>query len=212
VKVHKENVEETRQHVKKLFDPQRILLRAFFFKVCKVVLAACLVALLLTPFIPPDLPEPGKTPVLASQIRFDLEGAVTRHQPAQLSFTEDQVNGFLVSTLKTKPKALDEPLLDFRRVVFEVREGACAVTMERSLFGYSLFTTANLSPTVQAGKMEIQNRGGRIGRLPIHPVLARYMGFLFADLQSTIDREIKLISKMGAIEFHDKAVVLTAPQ
>jgi hypothetical protein len=212
VKVQQDNVEDTRKHVKKLFDPGRILMRALFFKFAKIVLGACIVAVLVTPIIPPELPEPTKAVALASQIRFDLEGAALRHRPPELSFTPDQVNAFLVSTLKTKPKALDLPLLDFKRVIFQTREGACSVTMERSLFGYSLFTTVSMTPTINAGKLEITNHGGHIGRMPVHPLLANYMGFLFADLRGLLDREIKLISKMGAIDLHDNAVVLTAPQ
>ena len=162
VKVHKDNVEDTREHVKKLFDPGRALMRALFFKFSKVVLGACILAVLVTPIIPPEVPEPTKTMALASEIRFNLEGAATRHHPPELSFTEDQVNAFLVSTLKTKPKALDLPLLEFQRVIFEPREGACSVTMERSLFGYSLFTTVSLTPTIKAGKLAIKSQGGRI--------------------------------------------------
>ena len=212
VKVHKDNVQETQKRVKKLFNPQGARLRALFFKISKVVLAACVVAILLTPIIPPELPEPTKTAVLASQVRFDLEGAALRHHPAEMSYSEDQTNGFLIYALKTKQKSLDQPLLEFKRAIVQFREGTCSITMERSLFGYSLFTTVNLSPVIKAGKMEITNQGGRIGRLPIHPELAQYMGFLFADLQGALDREIKLVLKMGAIEVHDKTVVLTAPQ
>ena len=212
VKVHKDNAQETQKRVKKLFDPRGALIRAYFFKISKVVLAACVAAILLTPIIPPELPAPTKTIMLVSQIRFDLEGATARHQPPQMSYSEDQINAFLMSGLKTKQKSLDQPLLEFKRAVVEFREGACSITMERSFFGYSLFTTISLSPTVKAGKLEIRNEGGRIGRLPIHPELAQYMAPLFADLVGAVDRDIKLVSKMGAIEVHDKTVVLTAPQ
>jgi hypothetical protein len=207
----KEDVEDARKRVKKLFDPRRAQMRALFFKISKLLLGAGAVAALAQLVLPPDVPPPTKSSSLVSQLRFELEATATRHQPPQLRYTDDDVNVFLAYSLKTKQKALDQPLLDFKRAIVGFQEGACTITMERSLFGYSLFTTISVAPSVQAGKITVASRGGRIGRLPIHPQIAQYMGLLFADLWSVLDQEKKLVAKMGAIEFHDHAVVLTAP-
>jgi hypothetical protein len=211
VKVRKEDVQDARKRVKKLFDPQRARMRALFFKVSKVVLGACLLAVLVQILLPPDAPPPSKTVMLASQIRNDLESATTRHQPPQLQYTEDQVNAFLVYALKTKQKALDEPMVDFKRAAVSFEEGSCAITLERSLFGYSLYTTGIYAPKIAAGKLVMTTKGGRLGRLPLHPQLAQFMGVLFADVRGALERDGKLVAKMGAIEVHDKAVLLTAP-
>jgi hypothetical protein len=210
VKVRKEDVQDARKRVKKLFDPQRARIRALFFKISKVVLGACAVAGFVQILLPPDVPAPAKTVMLASQIRNDLESATIRHQPSQLQYTDEQVNAFLIYALKTKQKALDEPLLDFKRAVVAFREGSCAITVERSLFGYSLYTTAIYAPKIVGGKLVVTSKGGSLGRLPIHPQLARFMGGLFADLWAALEREGKLVGKMGTIEFHDKAVLMTA--
>ena len=37
------------------------------------------------------------------------------------------------------------------------------------------------------------------------------IGFIFADLWSALERERKLVAKMGAIEFHEKSVLLSVP-
>ena len=37
------------------------------------------------------------------------------------------------------------------------------------------------------------------------------MNIIFADLWSALDRDRKLVAKMAAIEFHDKAVTLVVP-
>lgn len=210
VKVRKEDAQDARKRVKKLFDPQRARIRALFFKISKVVLGACLVAGFVQILLPPDVPAPAKTVMLASQIRNDLESASLRHQPSQLQYTDEQVNAFLIYALKTKQKALDEPLLDFKRAVVAFREGSCAITLERSLFGYSLYTTAIYAPKIAGGKLVVTSKGGSLGRLPIHPQLARFMGVLFADVWAALEREGKLVAKMGTIEFHEKAVLMTA--
>ena len=209
VKVRKEDVQDTRKRMKMLFDPQRAKARALFFKISKVLLGALAVAAVVQMVLPPDVPGLPKSDLMASKIRFDLENAVAHHQPAQLSYTDEQVNSFLLYALKTKQKLLDHPLIDFKRASVVFDETACSIIIERSLFGYSIFTTIKVSPVVTGGKVATEIKGGRIGRLPLHPGIARFMGVLFADVRSALDSEAKLLAKMRAIEFHDKAVVLT---
>jgi hypothetical protein len=211
-KAQEDDMKDTQQRVKKLFDPHRAQLRVLFFKIGKLSLGACLVAGLVQMLLPPDVPAPMKSDILASRIRIDLENATSRHQATQLQFTQDQVNAFLVYALKTKQKTLDKPLLDFKRALVDFREGACAITTERSFFGYSVYTTASYAPTLTAGKIVASSRGGSIGRLPIHPQIAQFMDILFADVWSALDWEAKLVAKLGSIEFHDKSVVVTTAQ
>lgn len=206
----KEDPEDAQKRVKKMFDPQRDRIRALFFKVSKVLLLACGAAALVQMALPPDVPAPTKTLIIGSQIRLDLESAATRHQPSQLQYTDEQINDFLGYALKPKQKSLDQPLLDFNRAVVAFREGECDITAQRSLFGYSLYTTIYIAPTIDAGKVVATNKGGRIGRLPVHPQVAQFMTILFADVSKAMERELKLVSKLGTIQFHDKTVLLTA--
>jgi hypothetical protein len=210
VRNSKEAVHETRKRVRKLFDPQGAKLRALFFKISKVILGACAVAVVVQIISPPDVPAPIKTEFLSSQMRFDLENTATRHQPPQLRYSEEEVNAFLTNVLKTKQSSLNKPLLDFKRALVAFHEGTCAVTAERSIFGYSLYTTCSYAPVLTEGKIEASSKGGSIGRLPIHPQATRFMGIIFSDVWSALDSEIRMIKKLGALEFHDKSVVLTA--
>jgi hypothetical protein len=210
LKKPKENPQDAQKRVKAMFDPQRERIRALFFKVSKVLLGACGAAALVQMALPPDVPAPAKTAIIGSQIRLDLEGAATRHQPSQLQYTDEQITGFLGYALKPKQKSLDQPLLDFNRALVTFREGECDITAQRSLFGYSLYTTIYIAPTIDGGKMVATNKGGRIGRLPVHPQVAQFMTILFADVSKAMERELKLVSKLGTIQFHDKTVLLTA--
>src|SRR6266576_3685908 len=58
----KEAVAETRQRVRKLFDPTRARIRAKFFKISKLILGAAAVALIIQLVSAPDVPAPAKTP------------------------------------------------------------------------------------------------------------------------------------------------------
>ncbi len=202
--------EDTQKRVKRMFDPNRDKLRLLFFRISKLVLGSCLAAALILMATPPEIPTPPKGVLsVAPAINFDLEHAFQRHQPVQLKYTDTDLNGFLSSNLKSKKKQLDEPLLEFKRVVVGLQEGSCAVTMERALFGYSLFTTLDFAPQNAGGQAGLTVKGGGIGRLPIHPQVAKYMNYLFGDLWHVLERERKLAGKLSGVEFHDKAVVLT---
>jgi hypothetical protein len=211
-RVSKESLQQTQKRVRNLFDPTALKLRLRFFRLCKFILGACALAALIQMLLPPDLPaQPEQGSLVLSQINFDLENAVGHRGPQQLQYSEEQVNNHLKSTLKNKKSKLDKPFLPFEGAFAQFAEGKCAITVERSVSGYSLFTTASFAVRAGDGNPVVSSKGGSIGRLPIHPVLMDNIGIIFSDVWSALDREYKLLAKMGGIEFHDKMVVLTAP-
>jgi hypothetical protein len=125
-----------------------------------------------------------------------------------LRYTDAQVNAYLGSALKSKQAALNK-LLQFERAVVNFDENICRITLERSLFGFSVFTGTSSKVTLENGALKASNNGGTIGRLPVHPLLMKYADPIFSDLWAALERERKAVSKMSAIEFHPQAVVLT---
>jgi hypothetical protein len=202
-----EDVKETQRRLKTLLDPGRLKMRLMFFKVSKLILGALVAAAIVQMLLPPDMPTAPKTGEFPPQIGLDLENAAMNHGQAPLQYTEAQVNAYLGTTLKNKKAALSS-LMQFERGVVTFDETVCRITAERSLFGYSFFTTTSTKVTLQDGKVIASNNGGKIGRLPIHPLIMKYADPLFADLWAALDRERKSVAKMNAIEFHQHAVVL----
>lgn len=212
VRFKKEPIKDTHKRVKRMFDPQRAKIRALFFMTSKVVLGAGVVAIFVCMFLPADVPPAAKDGMLVSALRFDLEEMSRKHQPPQKEFSEEQVNGFVASVLKNKQSSLDKPFLPFKRAVVQLHERQCTITVERSLADYwSVFTTCSYVPQLKDGKLSAKIAGGRIGRLPIHPQLARYMGALQADLQGALERDLKILSKMSGLELHEKQAIVMAP-
>jgi hypothetical protein len=202
-----EDVKETQRRLKTLLDPGRLKMRLMFFKVSKLILGALVAAAIVQMILPPDLPAPAKTGEFPPQIGLDLENAAMNHGQAPLQYTEAQVNAYLGNALKSKKAALSS-VMQFERGVVAFDESVCRITAERSLFGFSFFTTTSTKVTLQDGKVIASNNGGKIGRLPIHPLIMKYADPLFADLWAALDRERKSVAKMNAIEFHQHAVVL----
>jgi hypothetical protein len=198
------------KRVRNMFDARRAKMRLLFFKVAKLILGSFAAAIVVSMFLPPELPPQKKDALSLSQIGLEVENAVTYHRPPQLQYSEDQVNEYLASTLKSKQKTLDKPLLDFKRAFIALSEGKCTITAERAFFGYSLYTSTSAAVQLTDGKIVVSNKGGRIGRLPIYPQVMQYGDIIFADVWGALDRERKLVAKASGIEFHDKSLVLIA--
>jgi hypothetical protein len=197
---------ETHRRLQKMLGPPSRV-RHNFFAVSKLVLAAVAAAALVEMALPPELPAPTK--IVSPQIDLDLENAHLR--PSPLEYSQDQINAYLAYRLISKKAALTYPFLTFVRATASFREGACTIGVERSLFGYSIFSRTSHRVDTSAGKIAATNVGGWIGRLPIHPAIMQLGDIIFADLWSALERERKLIGKMGAVNFHDGSVTITAP-
>ncbi|HEY6071289.1 MAG TPA: zinc ribbon domain-containing protein [Chthoniobacterales bacterium] len=204
----REDVKETQKRLRTMLDPQRAKIRHLFFKTSKVILGALVTAAIVQMIRPSEMPARPRMGDFPPQINLDLENAALNHSTAPMQYTEAQVNAYLGNALKSKQEALSK-LLHFERAIVKFDENLCSVTAERSLFGFSFFTTTSSKVTLQNNTLTAANNGGKIGRLPIHPLLMKYADFLFADLWAALDRERKSVARMGAIEFRPQAVVLT---
>ena len=202
--------EQTQKRLKRLLDPTRARIKHIFFTASKMILGACLMAGLVEMLLPPDVPAPPKEPELL-MISMDIENAISNHSTAPIQYNEGQVNSYLISAMRSK-KALLNKVLDFKRTVVKFDENVCRITVERSLFGFSVFTTASYKVSVHNGTLTVASNGGALGRLPVHPMLMAYGGIMFADVFQALDREKKLVTKMGSIEFQPQLVILTPRQ
>jgi hypothetical protein len=206
-----EDPNQTRRRLKQLIDPGHLRLRLIFFKISKLILGACVLAVLIQMLLSPDdLPERVRN-IELQQINLDLEKAVTTHGAAPLQYSDTQVNDFLANVGRNKQTALSK-YLQFERALVKFDEGACRIMVERSLFGFSFFHEISYKVTLQNGTLTASINGGKIGRMPIHPMIMKYGDVLYTDLWAVLDSERKLVSKMGAIEFHPKTVILTPKQ
>jgi len=206
-----EDAKETQRRLKSMLDPGRAKMRLLFFKTSKVILGALFTAAIVQILLPPDAPPRPKSGDFPPQITLDVENAVLNRSTAPMQYSDAQVNAYLASALKGKQAALSK-VLQFERAFVNFDENVCRVTVERSIFGFSVFTSTSSKVTLKNGTLTAANVAGSIGRLPVHPLLMKYADPLFADLWAALDREKKAISKMGAIEFHPQALVLIPKQ
>jgi hypothetical protein len=193
-----------------VFSQRRVKARLAFLKTVKIILAALLAAALVEILIPPDVPPPVKTETLPPQINLNLETLTESRQPQTMQFSEEDVNAYLSNVMKHKKEKLEHPLLGFERAILGFTEGNCRLTMERSIFGYSIFTSGDYDVQVKDGNLTATPKSAAIGRMPIHPSVLPYAGFLFSDAVAAMDREHKLLNKVGSIQLHDKMVEVSS--
>ena len=204
--------EEIQKRLQGIFNQRKARIRSALLKALKLTLAAGVAAALAEMLIPPDVPPKKNSDNLPPQISMDLEMMIQYHRPPFLRYDEDGVNGFIANILRTKKEKLNHLLIDFSRAIVRFNDGSCCLTVERSIFGYPVYTTGIYAVGLGDGKLSSSTKGGSIGRLQIHPGLMKYAGFLFGDLVAAMQRETKLLSRIGSIEFHDKEVLFAAPQ
>ena len=185
-----ETTEELHKRMRGMFSQRRVMARLFFFKTVKIILAAGVAAALVEILISPDVPPAVKMETLPPQINMKLE----------------DVNAYLANVMKHKKEKLEHPLLGFERAMVGFSEGNCRVTLERSIFGYSIFTSSDYDVQIKDGKITATPKSAAIGRMPIHPSVLPYAGFLFSDAVAVMDREHKLLNKVGSIQLHDKMI------
>ena len=209
-----ETSEELHRRMRGMFSQRRIEARLAFVKTTKVILMAVAAAALLAILTAPDVPPAVKSETLPPQINLNLETLTESRQPQSMQFSEQNVNAYLANTLKQKSKKekLQHPLIGFERAIVAFNEGNCRVTLERSIFGYSIYTSGDYAVQIEGGKVTASPRSGAIGRMPIHPGLMKYAGFLFSDAMAAMDREHKLLNKVGSIQLLEKEIIVSSAQ
>ena len=205
-KLKEEDPKDTQRRLQSMFDGRRAKMRQRFFQAAKLLLGALLAAGLIQMFRSPELPAPkNESAEMPAQINLDLENAAMDARAIPPHYTQDQVNAYLGYVLKGKRAALSK-YLQFERALVALDEGRFGLTVERSLFGYSVFTSASYAVTTKDGKPVSELFSGHIGRMPVHPALMQLGDFLFADVRGALERERKSIAKLGGVELHPQAV------
>jgi len=205
-----ETAADVHKRVTGMFSQRGARARVVVLKCLKLVVGAAVAAAVVLMLLPPaGLPAVVKSETLPPQINLDLEGMTQFHRPPQLHYSEAEVNAYLANVLGKKKEMLDHVLVDFERAVVSFQTDRSALSVGRSIFGYSIYSAGVFSVQFQSGKLSATPLSGSIGRLPIHPRLMQYSGFLFSDVVHALERERKLITHVGAVEMRDKEIVFS---
>ncbi len=204
-----EDPKETQRRLRAMMNARGALMLHRLKQGGKLVFGAMLVAAIVQLLRPADTPrKPEGLSDMPTQINLEVEDAAMGPPGGRvLQYSEEQLNAYMASRLKSKRKALSS-YLQFEGATVGLEEGFARATVERSLFGFSVYTTAIFSPRVEGGSVAPHVTGEKIGHMPIHPALMKYCDLFFTDAVAVFDREIKSIARLGGIELHPKMLVI----
>ena len=204
--------EDTRQHLKKMFQPNPGRGKRVALRFLKLLLGALCLAAVIVMLLPPDLPPAPKSYEFAPMIGMDMMSALSSHQPASLVYNEEQVNSYLASTIRRKNSPAQQGFFPLQRVFAQLQEGECWIHIERRLFGLSIFSGSAYRVKIGNGQVAADNTGGYIGRMPIHPQLMKYADVLFGKAWECLSRERNSVARLAGVEFHPQSVTLIVPR
>ncbi len=200
---------QARAHLKEMFRPGRGSSKRLAIKFLKILCGAACLAAIVQLILAPDLPPQPNEVVFAPMINMDLASALENHQPAQLTYSEEQVNSYLAASVRRSTSPAKEGFFPLARIVVRFEEGVCVINIERQIFGLSIYAGSSDRVAVEGGKIASANVGGYVGRMPIHPMLMKAAdALLFAKTWETLARERKDVAKLAGIEFHPQSVTL----
>src|SRR5205814_8212048 len=162
----KETSEELHKRMRGMFSQRGVKTRLLFFKTAKVILLAGAAAAAVVILIPPDVPPAVKSEGFPPQINLSLETLTESHQPQSVQFSEESVNAYLANAMKRKKEKLNHPLIDFERAIVGFTEANCRVTIERSIFGYSIFTSGVYCVKLVCAKDRSSPNSDALGGMP----------------------------------------------
>ena len=203
---------QAKEHLKKMFRPGRGRWKRVAVKLLKILLGAVCLAAIIEMILPPDLPSQPNEVIFAPMINMDLASALESHQPARLTYNEEQVNSYLAASVRRSNSPAKEGFVPLARISVKFEEGVFGISIERQLLGFSIYARSSYRVRVEDGKIANVNTGGHVGRMPIHPALMKFAGaLLFSNTWETLARERKDVARLEGIEFHPQSVTLVIP-
>ena len=202
------------ERVRKMISPRRGMgLRNVRNFLLSVVVGALLATLVVIGRTPDGVPKYNRDAALdAPSITDDMEAQEQLPTPHRLAYTEDQVNAFLLASIKGKQDKVSMPTVQFERVFVHFNEGSCTTTNQYAVFGYPFYATTVNNFHIVNGALITDALGGGFGRLQVPANLAKKLGFVFAPLVTVLDHDRKLLSQMQSVAFHKGSVEMTTRQ
>ena len=202
------------ERVRKMVSPRRGMgLRGFKHFLVSLLASVLLAAAVVIARMPEGVPKLDREAALeAPAITDDMEAQQQLPTPHRLSYTEDQVNAFLLASIKGKADSAGGFGATFERVFVHFNEGSCTITAQYSLFGYPLYATT--IQVVRAGNVALmaETLGGGLGRLQLPGKMMKPVDAIFAPVWKVLEHDRKLLSQMQSITFHKASVeMVTRP-
>lgn len=207
--VKRDDPNQVQDRVRKVFSPRRgnvqRSLKSFGLALLSSVLLAAFIQTVRPPRAMPSLSQ--DTVMGAPAIRDDMENIVAQSGARRLAYTEEQVNGFLQYSIRSKTESFIGIPLKFERVFVHLEEGTCRITKQQSVFGFPVYATETYGVALQGGKLSARNLGGALGRLSLPGFMMSLLNRpLFGSFWDVFSVEQRLLGRMQSLAVHKGGV------
>lgn len=200
------------RRLRRLIHPRVPFLLPLLGGIGKTVLISLSVSLLLLILIPPPHPLPP-----TEEERFDpprlsieLERALMTDRPIRITVEERSINTYFDAHIRSRDTSVLGISLRFDRAFVHLEPGICHISMVRKIGGLPLYTRAAYALEINARGLQVERRGGGIGRLAFAPFLMPLLDGSFAQLWKTLDSERKLVQRLQSIEIEEGRIVMVS--
>jgi hypothetical protein len=196
-----EKPEKVRKKVEKMTNPKSGVFWREIKALIKVVFFSALVAVIILLLQKPaDIPVVKKGQI-GRMVRSDMMEALGSPTPVRVSFSDEDINQYLLQTLKPKDTAV--PGIQLVHAYAACKPGVLRIYAEQSTLGYPTFSRIDYRLEVKNGKFTTTVVGGGFGKLAIDPQLMQYCDYAFGTLWTSLDREHKQMDKMSTVSVQD---------
>ena len=172
--------------------------------VTSILVGALLAAMVVVARTPEGAPTLGRDALLdAPPVTDDIEAQEQQPGAHALRYTDDQINAFLQSSIRSKDA---NAVVKFERAYVHFFDGYCRITTQESIFGLSLYATTERSVSIQNGAIVSETLGGSFGRLAVPAKAMAFMEGTFSPLWKVLDHPRKLVSQLHSITFRKGSV------
>lgn len=205
---NEESIEKTRSRILKMANPNLTGWRTELKTLRTMLLYAFIIAGLVQLLRPPEsLPGPPNPDSIPRMISSELSEALEAPQAQTLQLTEEDINQYLRSTLRSKAKAI-LPGVHFERAYVRLEPGSIFIGLEQAVLGYPIYSGIRYQIGVEKGQFVARSNGGSFGRIAVHPVAMRGLSIAFSSLFGALKREHDQMRKMSEVTVEQGRITL----
>ncbi len=202
-----EDAQKAKKRIERMTNPRSNVIGREFKALVKVAFFSALIAALFLAFQKPDdMPELKKGEMMRL-VSSDMMEALGSPTPARVSFTDNDINGYLKQPLN-KPKDTMVPGVQVVHAYVKCLPGVLRIYSEQSAFGFPTYSRIDFKLEVKDGKFMATVVGGAFGKLSIDPQLMQYADYAFGTLWDSLQRERKQMDKMLSVTVYEGRIDL----
>lgn len=215
-----ESAEQRQKRVKKIMNPSGGLLgKNWGGTFIRTIFWAAVAGLAINIALPPENvpPMPKEQLLDAPPLGIYLQDVSESKTPRVIAFKEDEINLYLLNTIRPKKgkKGESEGVVRFQRAFVELDPGTARIISQSAILNHPLYLGVTFAAEGKAGTLSAKPVAVHFGRVTIPEFISQHLAkpveFLFASLWGALREEQRSLNALGALEIRDEVAIIASP-